>query len=56
MIFGYKPQLRILHLLSSDDDEPETEEKRAVYVLNHPHIIPFLELRKNVIVTVHPNE
>jgi hypothetical protein len=41
---------------SSDDDEPETEEERAMYVLNHPHVIPFLELRKNVIVTVHPNE
>jgi hypothetical protein len=29
---------------------PETEEERAVHVLNHPHVIPFLELRKNVIV------
>jgi hypothetical protein len=41
---------------SSDDDKPETEEERAVHVLNYPHIIPFLELRKNVIVAVYPNE
>jgi hypothetical protein len=41
---------------SSDDDEPETEEERAVHILNHSHVIPFLELRKNFIVAVRPNE
>jgi hypothetical protein len=41
---------------SSDDDEPETEEERAVHILNHPHVIPFLELRKNIIVAICPNE
>jgi hypothetical protein len=41
---------------SSDDNEPETEEERAVHIFNHPHVIPFLELRKNVIVAVCPNE
>jgi hypothetical protein len=41
---------------SFDDDEPETEEEKAVHVLNYPHVISFLELRKNVIVAVRPNE
>jgi hypothetical protein len=41
---------------SFDDDEPETKKERAVHILNHPHIIPFLEWRKNVIVVVRPNK
>jgi hypothetical protein len=32
-----------LSSFSSDNDEPETEKERAMHVLNHSHVIPFLE-------------
>jgi hypothetical protein len=54
--FWLKTPIRNSSSFSSDDDKPETEEERVVHVLNHPHVIPFLELRKNVIVAVCPNE
>jgi hypothetical protein len=40
----------------TDDNEPESAKERNVHFVNHPTIIPFEELRVNIIVALQPNK
>jgi hypothetical protein len=35
-----------------DEDKPESDKKRLIHILNHPQVIPYVKLRKNIIIAV----
>jgi hypothetical protein len=54
--FWLKTSISISSSFISNDDEPESNKERLVYVLKHSQVIPFIELRKNIIIAVCPDE
>jgi hypothetical protein len=54
--FWLKIPISTSFLFTLDDDEPESDKKRLIYILNHPQVILYVELRKNTIIAVCPDE